>query len=126
MTPAAPQMPALLAALWRSSSASSSHCTCAELSGAREARPSRDAHRDPGEKHIKLSSFASKWHGNMQDKYTNAKQPRTIRKLFVQMMKLPYILQLIDLVEAKCHFICPPVPLFNLHIPPTTKSYISK
>lgn len=62
MTPAAPQTPALWAALWRSSSASSSRCTCAELSGARGGRPSRGARRDPGDKrsHMQFSSITSK------------------------------------------------------------------
>lgn len=46
-TPAAPQTPALLSAPRRSSSASSSHCICAEPSGAREELPSHGAHRDP-------------------------------------------------------------------------------
>lgn len=51
-TPAAPLTPAPWAAPWRSSSASSSRCTCAELSGARGGRPSRDARRGPtGEQH---------------------------------------------------------------------------
>lgn len=47
-TPAAPRTPAPSAARWRSSSASSSRCTCAEPSGARGGRPSRGARRDPG------------------------------------------------------------------------------
>lgn len=46
-TPAAPPTPALWAAPWHSSSASSSRCTCAGPSGARGVRPSRDARRGP-------------------------------------------------------------------------------
>lgn len=47
-TPAAPRTPAPSAAPWRSSSVSSSRCTCAAPSGARGGHPSRGAHRDPG------------------------------------------------------------------------------
>lgn len=85
-------MPALLAAPWRSSSASSSLRTCAELSGARGARPSRAAHRDPREKHshIKRSSFASEWRGNVQSN-GDTKRPRMRGEFSVQLMKLPYI-----------------------------------
>lgn len=52
-TPAAPPTPALWAAPWHSSSASSSRRTCVGLSGAHGVRPSRDARRGPtGKQHV--------------------------------------------------------------------------